>query len=300
MVGIHRCFGAHSPIKFNLQTIPSPASSRDPYSTRHVQFTQLRFGTKRTTEAAYKQFYVSVTVNAGHENAGFYKYSPKRSLASEKEEKQLLTAKTGQTRSLAAALVIGPHPQATLTANKTKADEKTSGFERKQLTSRIRQRDEDGMIQWGFDLDDVNEQEEGTDMSDNNLPTVCIEFPGDDPKAPPPPPERLGIEIGSYWSIRREGKKQSSWIRKILNLSSSSGGTQDIFYSNMCHIVALKANPSVFPPRSDYAATIDVRPEVSDTDYGGRYYPKVTLSTTDSVEVEHTFTPGKFRTLLTF
>ncbi|KDR69623.1 hypothetical protein GALMADRAFT_49843, partial [Galerina marginata CBS 339.88] len=191
----------------------------------------------------YKQFYVSVTVNSGHEDAQVSNYSPKRTMASEKEEKQLLTAKTGQTRSLAAALVVGPHPQATITASKMKADEKSTGYEKKQFTSRIRQQDDDGIIEWGFNLDDSNDQEEGIDVSVDNLPNVCFEFPGDTDD-PPHPPEYIEVEIGSYWSIIREGKKESKWFQKIFNRSSSASGCQDVFYSNMCHIVALKANPS--------------------------------------------------------
>jgi hypothetical protein len=96
-----------------------------------------------------------------------------------------------------------------------------------------------------------------------------------------------------------ESEEESNWIRTFLNLSVSSGNAQATSYSNLCQIVALETVPSDLPPRSDYKATMHVRPGVPHTDHFS-YYTEINIPTADSVTVtEAEFTTGRFMRLPT-
>jgi len=271
---------------------PPVPQSPDPFSTCHIQLTGLTFGTVPTMEMAYKQFFVRVTINSRHKNARVKCKSPNRTPEAEREEKQTTSTKKGMTRHMEGGLTLGPRPQGTIKVAKTKTDEETMGFEKKRYTSRITEQHLDGRIWWGFYVDDLHEQESGIDFPDDALPTVCFEFVGD-LKVPPPPPQRMDLEIASYWSIIPKSKEESNWIRKFLNLSMSSGNAQATSYSNLCQIVVLETVPSELPPRSDYKATMHVRPGVPHTDYIS-CYTEVNISTANSVTVTEDFTAGRF------
>ncbi|KDR68155.1 hypothetical protein GALMADRAFT_43716, partial [Galerina marginata CBS 339.88] len=206
---------------------------------------------------AYAQFYVRININSQQENAGVEGISPKRTPASEREEKQSSTTKKGKNRGMAVGLNIGPNPQLAMAGSATKTTERTIGLEKKRYTSRITEQHDDGVVEWGFSVDDLHEQERGIDMSDDILPSVCFEFVGD-PKTPPPPPERMNIEITSYWSMIPTSGTENNWIHTFLNIPRTSSDTQAISYSNICQIVALEMVPSALPLRSDYRATMHV------------------------------------------
>jgi hypothetical protein len=244
-------------------------------------------------EMAYQQFYVGVTIDSQHKTARVKCKSPKRTPESEREEKRTTSTKKGVARGMEGGLTLGAYPQGTIKVAKTKTDEETGGFEKKRYTSRITEQHHDGFIWWGFYIDDLHEQERGIEFPDDALPTVCFEFVGDH-KVPPTPPERMDLEIASYWSIIPKKKEESNWIRRFLNLSISSGNAQATSYSNLCQIVALRAVPSDLPPRSDYKATMDVRPGGSDRDID--CCTEINMQTADSVTVKQEFTAGRFIT----
>jgi len=196
------------------------------------------------------------------------------------------------TRGIEGGLNLGLRPQGTIKVAKAKTDEDTTSVEKKKFTSRITEHHHDGNIRWGFYVDDLHEQEGGIEFPDDALPTACFEFVGN-PKVPPPPPERMDLEIASYWSMIPDSEKQSNWIRTFLNLSISSGNAQATSYSNICQIVALETVPSDLPLRSDSKATMHVSPGVPDTDYIS-YYTEIDIPTADSVTVTQEFTTGRF------
>jgi hypothetical protein len=188
---------------------------------------------------------------------------------------------------------LGLRPQGIFKIYKTKKGEETAGFERKRYSSRITEHHSDGIIWWGFYVDDLYEQERGIEFLDDALPTVCFEFVGY-PKVPSPP-KRMHLEIASYWSIIPKDKKEKNWIRTILDRSLSSGNAQATSYSNLCQIVALETVPSDLPPRSDYKVTMYVTPGVPDTDCVS-CYTNIDIPTADSVTVTQVFTTGRFIT----
>jgi len=207
---------------------------------------------------------------------------------------QTMSIKKGVTRGMEGSLTLGPRPQGTIKVAKTKTDEETAGSEKKRYTSRITEQHIDGEIQWGFYVDDLHDQESGIEFPEDALPTVCFEFVGN-PKDPLPLPKCMDIEIASHWSIIPASMEESNWIRKFLNVSMSSGNAHATSYSNLGQIVALETVPSDLPPRSDYKATMHVRPGVPHTDYFS-CYTEIDIPTADSVTVTEEFTTGRFIT----
>lgn len=217
---------------------------------------------------------------------------PQRSQDSDGQERQSSSMKLGWTRGMTAGVTVGPHPTGTITSTATKTREETTASEKKRYTSAITEHRSDGVVRWGFNIDDDNSRKSGIAMRDEVLPVVHFEFFGDS-DVPAPPPESMDIVIASYWSMILPCEPKSTWIRKILRLFNSSGNTQTISYSNLFQLVALKTAPSNLPDRSYYRATVEVRSGVSGP-------PKVRRPTGDSVIVTPAVVDGRsIVTLLT-
>ena len=253
--------------------------------------TMLTFGNVRKTDLQYKQFHVRVAVDSQQANSHSTGIKPKRTLESEREEKRSSSTKTGRTRGVAPSLTIGLAPQGKIGGSSTWTDEETTGSEKKRYNSRITQQELYGVVWWGFDIDDLNEQEDGIDMSDDILPAVHFEFIGDS-DIPAPHPERMDIVIASYWSIIPQSEPKSTWIHKLLRLTKSSGDTQAMSYSNLFQIVALETVPSNLPKRSHYSADVQVWPGVTDPQH--TYLVEVKRPTASSIDVKPAFVVGGY------
>ena len=277
--------------------MPLLAQSPNWPSKRHVQITMLTFGNVPTTDMPYKQFHARVVVDSKQVIAFSDYIKPKRTPESEREEKQSSSTKTGRTHSVAPSLTIGPLPQGKLGGNSTWTNEKTTGSEKKRYTSRITQQEKHGVIWWGFNVDDLNEQEDGIDMPDDILPAVSFEFFGNS-NIPASPPKHMDIVIASYWSIIPQSEPKSTWIRKLLHLTKSSSNTQAISYSNLFQIVALETTPSSLPERSHYSADVQVWPGATDPQH--TYYVDINLPTVSSINVKPAFVQtGRYISMLT-
>ena len=276
--------------------MPVTPQSQDPFSTRHVEFMKLYFGTGRAVpvELQYMQTYVRVIIDSRHENTCVVESRPQGTTAFGTQEKQLGATKIGQSRGVTIAFNAGVNPTATIAATATNLTEKTMGYEKTRNTSRITELHQGGVVEWGFEVNDPNHQEDGIKIPNDAFPMACFEFLGD-PKDPPTPPEHMDIGIISYWSMVLPSGPKNNWWRRLLNFSRSSGKNMAVSYSNLCQIVALNICPSDLPPRSDYRATMHVTPGVPDADNS----PEVHLQTTDSVTFKTDFTAGMFITLLT-
>ena len=251
----------------------------------------LTFGNVQTTDIQYKQFHVRVAVDSHQENSHSTGIKPKRTPESEREEKQSSSTKTGRTHGVAPSLTIGLAPQGKLGGSSTWTNEKTTGSEKKRYNSRITQQELYGVIWWGFNIDDLNEQEDGIDMSDDILPAVHFEFIGDS-DVPAPHPEHMDIVIASYWSIIPQSEPKSTWIRKLLRFTKSSGDTQAISYSNLFQILTLETIPSNLPERSHYRADVQVWPGATDPQH--TYLVDVKRQTASSVNVKPAFIVGRY------
>ena len=251
------------------------------------------------SDIAYKQIYLRIVVDSHQENAGVEVVKPKKTPYSDGEEKQLSSMKSGRTQGFASGFTAGPHPQASVTFTATKTKEGTSGFEKKLYKSAISEYDVFGKVWWGFNIDDVNFQEEGFELREDHLPTVNFEFTGDSDEPEPlpsPPPDYMDIVITSYWKMILPGEPKHTWIRRLLHFFKSTSNAQTASYSNLFQIVALKANLSKLQNASvcRYNAQVVVNPGASNP-----HELKVTRRALESVNVIPAIVDSKYITLLT-
>ena len=114
--------------------------------------------------------------------------------------------------------------------------------------SRITQGDGDGVIWWGFDIDDPHERGAGKELLDI-LPSVEFEFIGENASLP----EWLHVEVASVWSLISSNKlKKQSW-QELINVAKPKG----LSHSNLCQIVQLEI-PSVLLKNCKYKSIIEV------------------------------------------
>lgn len=189
---------------------------------------------------------------------------------------------------------MGSNPLAALTITATKKNEETVGSEKTQYNSRITALCSDGNVRWGFNIDDVNLQNWGIDVQEDDLPTAHFEFFGKD-EEPAPPPECMDIVITSCWSMIPPSGPKITWIHKLLHSFRSTGNTQTTSYSSLFQIVALKADLSSFTKPSHYRAKVKVKSGASDP----QVEPDVERQAGDSVDVKLAVVDGRFINLLT-
>ena len=74
--------------------------------------------------------------------------------------------------------------------------ESSAYMETRNYGSRITQGDSDGVVWWGFNVDDPHEQEAGIELLDT-LPSAEFEFLGKNASLP----TQLHVEVASCWSL---------------------------------------------------------------------------------------------------
>lgn len=107
--------------------------------------------------------------------------------------------------------------------------------------SRITEDYSDGVVSWGFCVDDTHERQTGIGLeAHRGLPSVNFKFYGiTDSVPPPPPPKRLDVLIKSCWSLipRADCSVDPAWISK----GAPGLPAYDVpLYSNFCQIVILE------------------------------------------------------------
>jgi hypothetical protein len=211
------------------------------YSERIVQFTGLDFGSRdRRTENAYKQIHLRVLVDSGDPKAysDIEKIKPKLTPASNGEEKQSSSTKSGRSRAAAANLDVGAIPRGSVSGSFTWTNEKNDGSERVRYTSTITKQDKGGKIWWNYGIYDDNYRDYGYNMPKDVLPTVPFRFYGRKS-----PPKHMGIVITSYWSkISRTQPGSELKRKKFWHLLRPTDKTQPVSFSNLFQIVALTAD----------------------------------------------------------
>ena len=149
---------------------------------------------------------------------------------------------------------LGLNPQVGLLGSLTKTNERTEGSEKKRYTSPITQQYKVGKIWWDYRIGDDHYQENGYAMPKDVHPTVHFGFNNKSP------PKHIDIVITSYWSkiSPTRSEQNRTQIHKLLRLfmSTASGKTQCISFSNLFQIVALTADVNSLMKRNHYPATV--------------------------------------------
>ena len=219
-----------------------------------MEFTDLRttFNSK-PEKPTYRHFQVGVEIDANERHTFITKIRPVSTSKYNPESKVSHTSKKAWN-VLASASLNFLKPQGTIGASGSRTGEQSTATEKTTRISRIIQRDIRQNISWSFHIADPFDQETGVTLSPEKLPRAHFEFLG---KTPAPPPDRLTLEILTYWSL----------------LSPHRGGVWLIpedtpSFSNLCKIITLDlpsnlqgphkydADLLVWPKHSNLGATV--------------------------------------------
>ena len=113
---------------------------------------------------------------------------------------------------------------------------------------RITERHHDGVVSWGFFVDDMNERRTGIEFgrSQRAFPSVDVEFFGPSNLGPPSPPsDHFEVLLTSCWSLISPGHGSesyttTSWLSWLKGLGSGTPASKVPFYSNLCQVVILE------------------------------------------------------------
>ena len=78
--------------------------------------------------------------------------------------------------------------------------------------------DSDGVVWWGFNVDDPHEQEAGIELLDT-LPSAEFEFLGKNASLP----TQLHVEVASCWSLISSMENRQSWLQALIGLAKPKG-----------------------------------------------------------------------------
>ena len=110
--------------------------------------------------------------------------------------------------------------------------------------SRITEDYSDGVVSWGFCVDDTRERETGIRFGAHRaLPSVNFKFYGmSDSVPPPPPPKRLDVLVKSCWSLipRADCSRDAAWVSLSKGLFPRLPACEVPSYSNFCQVVILE------------------------------------------------------------
>lgn len=209
--------------------------------------------------------HIRIVVDSHHKNTRASKIRPSKTSATDGKVIHTIGSQEGRTRAVALSATASPLPSGTVSINLGNSDTATTSSQITQNTSLITEYHNEGIIDWGYDINDSNFQKTAIDIDETLLPAVDFEFFGENPEFP----ERMDFVVASHWSMilptgEQEGTQQSkqNGIQKFISHARSSINfepAQSVSYSNLLHIVALKTSPSKLPKKYGYRATVDVQ-----------------------------------------
>jgi len=211
---------------------------------------------------------VRVEINAKDENTKIDVLQPLKTPAFDQETKEVRANKLTTSGTLGGSVGF-VKPKATLSLSGGRSTEASSSTESKKYHSRIMERHLDGVVSWGFSVDDMNERQTGIEFGKHRaLPSVDFEFYGaSDVGPPPPPPDHFEALVTSCWSLISPGSYTTSgWVSWFMGLSpgTAASAVQVPLYSNLCQVVILKA-PSNLSQETLYRSVTEVSPSNSNT-----------------------------------
>ncbi|KAF8816173.1 hypothetical protein BYT27DRAFT_7128093 [Phlegmacium glaucopus] len=219
-----------------VQTNPARLKPRQ-LSKSHVEFRRLSFQSSESAGLAYEQYHVKVEINANDENTDIDVLQPSKTPDCHHETTETTANHVITNGTLGGSLAV--MPTTLLSASRSKQTSSSTAREFKKYSSKITQRDSDGIVSWGFDVDDTIERQTGIVFGGYRaLPSVDFRFYGtSDYGLPPPPPEHFDVTIRSSWSLASPSRKKShttsGWISSIKK-------SKVPLYSNLYQFVKLQ------------------------------------------------------------
>ena len=231
-------------------------------SKSHVEFKKLNFQARKSAGPAYEQVHVGVEINVNDENTEIDVLQPVKTLAFDQETKEVTADNVAMSGSVAGSLgILNPMPTMSFSGSSSRGA--SSSTESKKYHSRITEEYSDGIVSWGFSVDDPNERKSGIGFGrlHRALPSVDFEFCGEqDIGLPPPPPKHFDVLVTSCWSLISPGGENytaSNWFSWFKELGQGMAASEIPLCSNLCQIVRLEV-PSHLSQRSLYRSVLEV------------------------------------------
>ena len=195
----------------------------------------------------YEQVHARVVIDAKEELTRVDAIKPSRTPAIGLESTEVTTRQSSSALGFSGSSGFGSPSIKGMFSGHLGA-ESSSHLETRNYGSRITQGDSDGVVWWGFNIDDPHEQEAGKELLDT-LPSAEFEFLGKNASLPP----RLHVEVASCWSLISSIENRQSWIQALIGLAKPKG----LSYSNLCQIVQLEI-PNTLLEDCEYKSLTDV------------------------------------------
>ena len=209
----------------------------------------------------YEQGYVGVEINTNDENTKIDVLQPLKTLAFDQETKEV-TANNVTISGSAEGSVGFLNPMPTMSLSGSSSREASSSTECKRYHSRITDESSNGVVSWGFFVNDSNERESGIRFGSPHraLPSVNFRFRSNI-GPPPPPPEHFDVLVTSCWSLISPGGENyttSGWFSWLKEFSQGTVAASEIpLCSNLCQIVRLEV-PSRLSQSSFHRSVLEV------------------------------------------
>jgi hypothetical protein len=210
-----------------VQTTPGQLAPRRIPSKSLVEFKKLEFQSRKSINRAYEQIYAGVEVDAKDVYTDIEILRPS-TLSSNQTTQEIIADKVTMdgavVRSVAAVLP-------------------SSSTESKHHY-RITEDYSDGVVSWGFCVDDTHERQTGIEFGAlRALPSVNSKFYGVTDSGPlPPPPKRFDVLVKSFWSLipRADCSIDSAWVSMTEGPLPGLPAYEVRSYSNFCQVVILE------------------------------------------------------------
>lgn len=211
-----------------VQTTPGQFAPRRLPSKSHVEFKKIKFQSRKSINRAYEQVYAGVEIDAKDEYTEIEVLQPLT--PGFNQATQEITAEKGTMGGTVVHSVAAVLP--------------SSSTESTKPHSRITEDYSDGVVSWGFCVDDTHERQTGIRFGAHRaLPSVNFKFYGmSDSDPPPPPPKRFDVLVKSCWSLIPPANCsiESAWVPMSKGLFPGLPAYEVLSYSNFCQFVILE------------------------------------------------------------
>ena len=216
------------------------------YPARRLKFLRLGFNTKQTTpDIGYRQLYIGIFVDSCVEAGQIARMGalhPTLTKAFLPEEKTPPSTLKGKAKSRGGA-----------TSSYNSESNETSGKKAHKFS--ITEHDHGGLVEWGFSLNNINNQDGELHMDAEILPVAEFTFVSENKGSP----RCMEIVISSYWTNQHmlvpDSRGSHPTLRQFIKSFRSDGDPkQKISYSNLLQVVAIKTVPHTHPTEYQYDA----------------------------------------------
>ena len=216
--------------------------------------------------AGYEQIYARVVIDAKEKLTRVNAIKPSRTPAISPESTEVTTQQSSSVLSILGSVKFGSPSLKAKFAGHLGA-ESSSYLEMRNYGSRITQGDRNGVVWWGFNIDDPNEREAGKEL--DILPSVEFEFLGENASLP----AQLHAEVASVWSLIPSNKNKKLKLQDWIGMAKQ----KCLSYSNLCQMVQLEISSTLLK-NCDYKSLTVMMPS-------GDRHKQVELECSESVHI---------------